>query len=189
MKKELLIIASAIALAGCGQQAGKSNQTADSAKVEATDSTAAAAADPATQLKAIYADVFGWYTKAENDISLLDKMPDFEAKYMSTDYNNLLAQVKEADKPLEAKGEIGYFDHDPWVCGQDFQGLAFDVVSTSQTDDSHCTVTADVTNCGTKTRLDIVLVKEGNDWKIDDFVNDKQSEKAQMKQYLESAKK
>lgn len=189
MKKTLLIWAALIALTGCGNTSNNtSQQAADGTKTETT-----AAADSATTVKdvdkrvnEIYADVFAWYARAEKDISVIDKMPDFDTIYTSADYRDVLSKVKARDKQCEANGEMGFFDHDHWVCGQDFQNLSMKLVKTEITAPGKCTAAVDITNCGTTTRVSLDLVLENGQWMIDDFKTDNQSEKAQMKEYAGS---
>ncbi len=136
-------------------------------------------------LKAIYSDVFSWYAKAEKDISILNKMPDFNAKYMSANYRNVLRQVTAKDKDCEEEGMVGFFDYDHWVCGQDFQNLSMDILNMSQPNADTRRFEVDITNLGLKKRIGIDLVYENGQWKIDDFRTDGSSEKVRMQEYVD----
>ncbi len=187
--KRLLILATAIAMVGCGNtgHTGKGQSAADSCQATLND-TAAEAKAASQSVNEIYNDVFGWYTRAEKDVTMLGKMPDFDSIYTSADYKALLSKVKAADKTVEANGEIGFFDHDHWVCGQDFDGLQMKVVKVVATAPGKCTAEIDVTNCGATTQETLDMVFEDNQWKIDDFKTDGQSEKAQMREYVANKK-
>ncbi len=176
--KAVIFVCAVAVLAGCGH--GGSGKAADSTAVVADSAAQGAAA----RLEAIYADVFGWYAKAEKDLSVAKKMPDFDAEYMSSAYNDVLRKVKDIDKKAEANGEIGFFDYDHWVMGQDYQGLKMVVVNVRPTGQGKCSADVDITNCGTTQRIAVALVLENGQWMIDDFVRDGQSEKSQMLEYV-----
>ena len=137
------------------------------------------------RLDSIYANVFGWYNRAEHDLTVLHQMPDFDTCYMSADYSVCLRAVKADDDILAEQGEIGFFDSDHWVCGQDFQNLSMDIVSGSLTGPNAYRAQVKIHNCGQVKALDIDLVYEQGRWMIDDFVCDGQSEKACIKVYLQ----
>ncbi len=187
MSRTLLIWAAAIALTGCGNTGNNANQTSpDSAKVETAADTVTTTQAVDKRVNEIYANVFAWYARAEKDISVINKMPNFDSIYTSADYKEALRKVKARDKQSEANGEMGFFDHDHWVCGQDFQNLSMKLVKTEATAPSKCTADVDITNCGTTTRVELDLVLENGQWMIDDFKTDGQSEKAQMREYAGS---
>ena len=137
------------------------------------------------RLDSIYTEVFGWYNRAGHDLTVLHQMPDFDTCYMSADYSVWLRAVKADDDILAEQGEIGFFDSDHWVCGQDFQNLSMDIVSGSLTGPNAYRAQVKIHNCGQVKTLDIDLVYEQGRWMIDDFVCDGQSEKACIKVYLQ----
>ncbi len=189
--KMLYALASVLAITGCGIRNNTANVagTGIAAKAaeplhsdaEATESTDAGAAKA---LKDIYDDVFGWYEKAENNLSLLGQMPDFNALYMSADYKKVLREVEAIDKDCEADGMIGFFDYDHWVDGQDFKNLSLDIMSLSGAASGKCRAEVVITNLGVKKRVGIDMVLENGKWKIDDFCTDGSSEKARMREYV-----
>ncbi len=191
----LYALAAVLAFTGCGiRNNGTNGLDAGTAAKAAELSLSAAEADATTDagaakaLKGIYADVFKWYAKAEKDLSITGKMPDFNALYMSADYLNVLHEVEEIDKDCEAEGMIGFFDYDHWVCGQDFRNLSMNIITMSGTNPGKCHAEVDITNLGVKNRVGIDLVMENGKWKIDDFYTDGTSEKARMKEYVAVSK-
>ncbi len=191
MRRTFVFVAVALSLCACGRQ-GKTGADgcgtaahADSSAIVRED-TAADEREAGDSLRAVYADVFAWYAKAEKDISLLSRKPDFEARYMSSSYNTLYRRVLAADEAVEKGGEIGFFDSDHWICGQDFQNLSATVAKVTRLGAGKCAAEVVVTNCGQRDTLGVDLVKEGESWKIDDFRRDGESEKAQMRAYLKA---
>ncbi len=187
--KALYFFILAFAVASCSSTGNKQKQTygklsGNSAELtEKTDKQTDTNQAARKALQAIYADVFKWYALAEKDLSVLNKMPDFDEKYMSSEYKRLLAKVKTIDKKYEDQGEIGFFDYDHWVCGQDFQNLSMKVVKTT-VDSGKCSADIVITNCGNENSVIVDLVCENGVWKIDDFHTDGTSEKARMRQYV-----
>lgn len=187
--KALYVFILAFAVASCSSTGSKQKQTygklsGNSAELtEKTDKGIDTNQAARKALQAIYADVFKWYALAEKDLSVLNKMPDFDEKYMSSEYKRLLVKVKTIDKKHEDQGEIGFFDYDHWVCGQDFQNLSMKVVKTT-VDSGKCSADVIITNCGNENCVTVDLVCENGVWKIDDFHTDGTSEKARMRQYV-----
>lgn len=180
--RKLLILSLVLALAGCSQTSNNGSQESS-----AVDTTAVADNQEQTaevRLQAIYADVFGWYAKAEKSPEVLQQMPDFDEQYMSAGYKDALHKVQAVDKQAEADGEIGFLDSDHWIQGQDFQNLKMSVIGVKPDGNDRCKADVDITNCGTTKRIAVVLVKENGQWMIDDFVVDGQSEKTQMLEYV-----
>lgn len=141
----------------------------------------------------IYSRVFAWYGEAERDFSLLQKSPDFESLYTSSDYNRLFREVKAVDDHTPAGEAVGFFDYDHWVCGQDFQGLSMTIVSCSKAEDGRYNVVVAVRNCGTDSFVRLDMVQEKSRWVIDDFClmpdtvtapDAALSEKARMRSYI-----
>lgn len=191
MRKTFVIVAAVLSLCACGRQ-GKTGAdgcgtaaNADSAAI-VLEEAAADECEAGDSLRAMYADVFAWYAKAEKDISLLSRKPDFEARYMSSSYNALYRRVLSADGAAADGGEIGFFDSDHWICGQDFQNLSATVAKVSRLAAGKCAAEVVVTNCGQRDTIGVDLVKEGAAWKIDDFRTAGGSEKTRMREYLKA---
>ncbi len=145
------------------------------------------------RLCGIYYDVFGWYkgTLEDYDPSDMspdnrwDEKPDFDALYMSSEYKKLLKMVKAADRRSGA--EIGFFSYDHWVQGQDFGNLKMRLVGGERLNSNTHRASVDIYNYGVK-HIEVMLVRENGEWMIDDFItsfgDDKISERAKMKTYL-----
>ena len=119
-----------------------------------------------------------------------EKSSELDKKYCSKDWNTTLNAVIEKDKDLVE--EIGFFDADYWVMGQDFDEKnlhATDfVLEKLLLDDTpwRAVVTLKLQNYGTKpVRVDLVM--EDGVWKVDDLTDlsyDLDWKKS-MKEYLE----
>lgn len=92
---------------------------------------------------------------------------DFYANYCSESYNNLL---REAKKYAMATGDIVH-DSDPWIAAQDWDStIAFEVIDAKLTNNDKAIVALRETNFGkTSETLRVVVIREHNVWKIDDF--------------------
>ena len=88
--RNLLILSLALALFGCSQTSNNGGQQSTAADTTAVVDSQEQNAE--VRLQAIYADVFGWYAKAEKDPSVLQKMPDFDSRSRSGGDNCRLAQ-------------------------------------------------------------------------------------------------
>ncbi len=174
----------ALSLVACGGKNGKRPAGNDTTAISQKLAPADEATEAQEAVEKIYADVFGWYNKAEQAGSLPTDEPDFDAYYTSGSYQVLLQKVVDKDRALIMKGEVGFFDYNHWVCGQDYQGLEFAPVKTKRISDGQCRMEADITNCGQKQRIALLLTKENGMWKIDDFISNGQSEKSRMAEYV-----
>lgn len=176
----------ALSLVACSGKGGKQKQACSSgtATVSSKPAETDEAAEARKTAERIYADVFGWYNKAEQAGGEPQEEPNFDAYYTSNSYKALLQKVVDKDKSLIARGEVGFFDYNHWICGQDYQGLAFAVVQCKKISDERCRMEADITNCGQKQRVTLMMVFEDGVWRIDDFVRDGSSEKTLMAQYV-----
>lgn len=144
--------------------------SADAPGGDAANTGQRATEEVSERLEAIYADVFGWYSRLRDDFSLTEKMPDFEKKYMTDDYNKWYDKVEQIDEPKSENGEMGFFDYDHWVCGQDFQDLSMRIVSVSSAAENSALAVVAISNCGTEQELTLPMVRERGDWFIDNFI-------------------
>lgn len=198
MKIYSFLMTSLVVVVGCSNPSGnKTSQEHESALADSTHSVLPISQnklgkseieEAIKSLQAIYAQVFAWYTKAEKDISLLSKRPDFEARYMSTSYNSILKRVRKIDDKLAADGYLGFFESDHWVCGQDFQDIAAKVNEGVMKGGRYC-ATVSVINLGESHEVGVEMVKENGKWLIDDMLFSGVSEKNSMQRYLASGGK
>ena len=198
MKIYPFLMASLVVAVGCSNPSGsKTSQERENAIADSTHSVSSTSQneqekseiEEATKsLQTIYEQVFAWYMKAEKDISLLSKTPDFEARYMSSSYNDILKKVRKLDDKLAADGYVGFFESDHWVCGQDFQDIKAKVKEGVMKGDRYCT-TVSVKNLGESHEVAVEMVKENGKWLIDDMLFSGVSEKNSMQRYLASGGK
>ena len=138
-------------------------------------------------VKGIYDEVFGWYLAHVNVYNQNDTDHD---KFYSKDYRQALSDVARVDAESE---DIGFFDYDHWIQGQDWdKDLAMVIDSVEMQDARHARAHIRITNCGTKSSLILAMVKEDGQWFIDDFITpspDYCSEKNNMKQYVKDNSK
>ena len=184
MKKHLVICACALALLCSCQQANR--HAAAPAPAEepaiATDSVKGSP-QPTTseveqRVKAIYDDVARTYG---NDV-MPNQLKDLAPLYCSRDWNQTVAAVNEADKD----DEIGFFEADYWIMGQDYQDISADNIIVETLHDKEATATLSLHNSGNTTRVKLMLVLEDGQWMIDDFIDlDHDSDwKQEMKEYI-----
>ena len=121
----------------------------------------------------------------ENDIT----MPNLDSLYCSQDWNEWVGRVNEFDKQHN-DGMVGFFDADYWIMGQDWQDLGVSDVAVTAMTDSTATVALNLHNCGSVTPVRLEMVKEADEWRIDDFISNEPAIdwKASMKEYLTEKK-
>ncbi len=140
------------------------------------------------RVKAIYADVVKAYPEDLFELNDEDRPDiDLDGLYCSEEWNRLVDRVVEIDDAHP--DDIGFFDADYWIMGQDWQDLGISDVKAQVTDDSHAVVNLLLHNCGNKTPVILTMVKEQGEWKIDDFAEDDglSSWKINMEAYIEES--
>ena len=128
MKKIFMMMAVALLAISCGQSK-KDNTTTDNTPTAQKNlmTTTAETVDPdneayiPSRVKSIYEDVFSEYNEASENESIPQHSPD--EKYCSEDWNKTLLQVQEYDQQHNPD-DIGFFEADYWVMGQDFTDLS-----------------------------------------------------------------
>ena len=141
--------------------------------------------DIIARVKAIYDDVFGEYNEADLSESIPQSSPD--EKYCSADWNKVLGKVSEYDA-VNHPDDIGFFDADYWVMGQEFHELSISdiqVIERSK-DNNKAKVEFKLHNYGSATVVYVDMVYENGNWFIDDFtdVDNDIDWKAEMQAYL-----
>ena len=135
-----------------------------------------------TRVTAIYDTIFSWYIVHVEDTAY----KDFDTEeYLSDNYMSIMQQVLQHDSKLE--GEIGFFESDHWVQGQDWcKDLAMQIDSVERVDTQHAYCHIQIQNGGNKTPLTLSLVRQKTEWYIDDFIYKARqcSEKELMLMYL-----
>ena len=161
----------------CSNSNTNNNATDQSQQdIEATTSSDKGKKAPKTEeavlarVNAIYTDVFGEYNEADLQESIPQSSPD--EKYCSSDWNKILGKVADFDS-VNNPDDIGFFDADYWVMGQDFHELSIsDVQLKDKSDDGNkATVEFKLHNCGEVTTVDVDMVYEKDNWFIDNFID------------------
>ena len=119
----------------------------------------------------IYKDVCDLYNAAQED-SNFDKLSEknFDSLYCSEEWNDLLSKVNQYDMEQNTD-EIGFFDFDYWIMGQDFQDMSFRDVKVLDMHDNGATVSLILVNMDSDIKLKLSMVYERGDWYIDNFEN------------------
>ena len=191
MKKVILsLVALVVMLAACqsngGQQAAESHKTTVSEQLTATEVQ--------NRVRDIYSAVFKVYNDEDSlrnlDIQMengvFENSDRFNKDYCSKEWNLLLAKVNEIDS-LNHEGEMGFWEFDYWIMGQDWHNLSISDIEVKNVAENEATVQLKLHNFDSVQTVDLLLVKEDGSWKIDDF---KQADgdmdlKLSMQQYIE----
>jgi len=139
-----------------------------------------------SQVTTIYDKIFGWYIAHVDSM----EMTNFDTgEYLSEDYLKLYRQVERCDSEL--LGEIGFFDGDHWIQGQDWSSdLNMQILRVEVMDAENARCNVLIHNGGSDTPLVLAVVRQGNRWYIDDFIDEARgySEKEEMRKYLSFSK-
>ena len=191
MKKLILSLVALVAmLAACqpngSQQAVESQKTTVSEQLTATEVQ--------NRVRDIYKAVFKVYNEEDSlrnlDIQMengvFENLGRFNKDYCSKEWNLLLAKVNEIDS-LNHEGELGFWEFDYWIMGQDWHNLSISDIEVQNVAENEATVQLKLHNFDSVQTVDLLLVKEDGSWKIDDF---KQADgdmdlKRAMQQYIE----
>ena len=142
----------------------------------------------AERVTAIYEDVFVTYNdnNTVNGWSIIEQR-NFEKDYCSEDFNNVLKEVEEYDKKHADEYEMGYFESDYWIQGQDWNDLSMKIDSISELTENNAKVRVIITNFGEEELVELSMVFERDDWYIDNFITFGEfgyDEKLGMKEYI-----
>lgn len=168
MKKITLLTLCVVMIMSCAGNKTQENVEPTDSVVVATDTVVA----PVEEVKAPSAEEliteqistnYNAALKAGNEASSIKK-------YCSSAF---ISTYNKYQKAIE--GEIGDIDYDIWLQAQDAIKPSAEVIEVSMNGDSKAEVNLGLTNAGTKSAITLVVVKDGDLWKIDDFVNAGQS--------------
>ncbi|MBR5654571.1 MAG: DUF3828 domain-containing protein [Prevotella sp.] len=183
MKKLLLMaVCSLVLFTGCK---GKSQpaQEKDNAKTEQSSVPRPDNEAIAQMVKNMYADI----AKACSDPSAsMSETPNYDEKYGSTDWKNTVKAVVEHDSK---KDEIGFFEADPWIMGQDAGDFFASDIEVGEVDEHNGTpVTLNLHNMGNVTKVRVIVVMDNGEWKVDNLIDltNNFDWKKSMKEYLNS---
>ncbi len=115
----------------------------------------------------IYKDVADQY----NNLFLSDSciILNLDSLYCSTSWNNLIKEVEKKDS--ESEEEMGFFDFDYWIMGQDLSNFKIENIKVEECNSNSAKTTIDILNCGVKYKVFLHLIFENNTWKIDNFID------------------
>ena len=136
----------------------------------------------------IYADVIGYYEymRSPRARQRLTGIKPPALRFCTRDWNNWLEQVANHDANHVQDGEMGFFDADYWIMGQDWGDLAVSDVHVITMTDSVATVEFNLHNLAVVTAVRLELSHERGAWLIDNFIDMTHGLdwKASMKEYL-----
>jgi len=180
MRKTFMYFVAALLAISCGRSGSQptaSGSTPASGDASTTMQAASAPVDKSQQqtdeyilqrVEKIYADVFAEYNTADENETMPQSSPD--EKYCSEDWNKLLLRVIDFDQQHNPD-DIGFFEADYWVMGQDFHELSISNLQLTHHDGDEAEVEFDLHNSGSVTRVRLELEYERGNWYIDNFID------------------
>ena len=167
--RNFILMAAAVALLG----ACTTHHNVDNSKKGSLDTSAVV-----ERVEEIYTTVFNVYNEEDSlrnlDIlmenGVYERRADFEANYCSSEWNTLLKKVNEIDS-LYHQNEMGFWDFDYWIMGQDWHNLSISDVKFVERIGSWAEVDLKLHNFDKVTPLCLLMKLEDGTWRIDDFVD------------------
>ncbi len=195
MKKSILFfVCILLAMGSCttGSKDNSDNETTEQGTDKNGSKGQTAKVDKSTQMTDdyiigrvgnIYDAVFEEYNKAEEDESIPQSSPD--EKYCSEDWNKTVMDVSDFDQQHNPD-DIGFFEADYWVMGQDCEELSVSDIKVISHDKDNAVVELTLHNFGESTHIRLEMKYERNDWQIDNFIDvDNDFDwKKEMKEYM-----
>lgn len=187
MEKSILVILVALLMAGCGAKSSDtSSQTTESQESKPSTSTVTPKSDGNVlhRVEQIYKDVAAEYAKYDEDFESMDD-DGLDDRFCSDEWKSLVAKVVDFDS-TNNPDEIGFFDADYWVMGQDSQDLSASDFNLVEEKGDKAIVEFNLHNCGSITKVRLEMVRERGDWFIDNFIDldNAINWKEEMKDYL-----
>lgn len=168
MKNLIYIIAAALMMGGCNGGVHKHSQPSSEQTLDSL----------VQRVEEIYSSVFKAYN-AEDSLrrlgqdtvtSIAQNRDRFDAKFCTREWNDLVQSIHVNDS-LFHEGEIGFFEADYWIMGQDWDHLSISDVTLDSIGDTPPVVSFVLHNLGTSKSVNVVLLKEEGSWKIDNFID------------------
>ncbi len=179
------------ALCGChGQNESKGAANAESAVNQEADTVVIK-----QRVKEIYDEVFKEYN-LEDSLRNLDQLEglgayarrgEFCRNYCSREWNDLVGKIAEIDS-LYHGGELGFWEADYWIMGQDWHQLSISDVNVLSATPTQAAVEFKLHNLDNVKPVALMLVNEDGTWKIDNFqdVENDVDWKSSMQEYVEA---
>lgn len=169
-----MLMAVAFALFGCQNQAAKNDATAiETNENQVPDSNAIV-----NRVQEIYQAVFKEYN-LEDSLRNQDMLEgqgahahryEFSKNYCSSEWDRLLHKIDEIDS-LYHGGELGFWEADFWIMGQDWHELSISDLEVLSATPDQTSVRFQLHNLGGSKPVVLQLIKEDGMWKIDDFMD------------------
>ena len=167
--RNFILMTAAVALLG----ACTTHPNVDNSKKGSLDTSAVV-----ERVEEIYTTIFNVYNEEDSlrnlDIHMengvYERRADFEANYCSSEWNTLLKKVNEIDS-LYHQNEMGFWDFDYWIMGQDWHNLSISDVKFVERIGSWAEVDLKLHNFDKDTPLCLLMKLEDGTWRIDDFVD------------------
>ena len=172
--RKILLLALALVVCGCQGQAVKSEKAVEEAAVNQMSD-----ADAVVQrVQEIYNEVFKVYNEEDSLRNLDIEMENdswksrdkFNNDFCSKEWNALLAKVDEIDS-LYHSGELGFWEADYWIMGQDWHNLSISDMKVVSVDEEKAVVEFQLHNFDSAQTMRVIMVKENGIWKIDTFID------------------
>ena len=187
MEKSILVILVALLMAGCGAKSSDTpSQTTESQESKPSTSAVTPKSDGNVlhRVEQIYKEVAAEYAKYDEDFESMDD-DGLDDRFCSDEWKGLVAKVVDFDS-TNNPDEIGFFDADYWVMGQDSQDLSASDFNLVEEKGDKAIVEFNLHNCGSITKVRLEMVRERGDWFIDNFIDldNAINWKEEMKDYL-----
>ena len=174
MNKWLLVLAVAFAVCGCQKPA----TTDDKAATETVENQTVDTAAVVSRVQEIYDAVFKVYNKEDSlrnlDIQMengsWESRAKFNTDFCSKEWNDLISKINEIDS-LYHSGELGFWEADYWIMGQDWHNLSISDVKVLSVTPEEATVEFKLHNLDAEYPVSLRMVNKDGNWKIDDFVD------------------
>jgi len=147
--------------------------------------------DVKVRVERIYKHVAKAYNECNNSSDFTLPKENFDEIYCSEDWNTTLKKALESQPDSD---EIGLFDYDYWITGQDFGNVSVSDVKVVKLEGDDALVMLSMHNLGSVTKINLKMVYERDNWFIDDMAEGFEydsisSLKNYMRQYIEEHRK
>lgn len=188
IKQWICIAIAALVLSGCQTGSNSSEATTEavtSADQESVDQVVT------QRVEEIYGDVFKAYNKEDSlrnlDITMkpsaYELRDEFNTNYCSKQWTDLVNKIDQIDSTYHA-GEVGFWEADYWIMGQDWHNLHISDVKVLKTTASEAQVEFKLHNLDFVKTVKVTMVNEDGVWKIDNFLDDEVDVKQAMSRYV-----
>lgn len=171
-KRCIFLLAVLLVLGSCKGQSDSAGETAAVDTVEQPSE-----ADVVKRVNEIYDAVFKEYNR-EDSLRNLDKLGEdpgafahwyeFIDNYCSSEWGSLVRKVAEIDS-LYHKDDLGFWEADYWIMGQDWHNLSISDVKVLSMAGSEAVVEFLLHNFDSAKPVTLKMVKEDGLWRIDNF--------------------